>query len=508
MRKRRIYLLMSAISAMLVSLIVIQVLWLRSAGLAEKRERQMKIDKALARVSEQMKQESFCFESFGKAMIDTGEAFFMMHLGRNGKADTMDIFYSEDYSRSHKVGKMSRMDLSLPFMLDIQLRATVMMDGAASFLAEKKAFFESSSAERLADIIRTRRPIDSMYRMKDIDSAIKVSLAAQNTDTTFGFGILNADDNKIAYKTRIADEAELATSPFRISLFTGNRFISPYELVLVFPNTPAYSVNYLLLLSVAVIVLLTFAFVAFIRMYLQQSQLSKMKSDFINNLTHEFNTPMANISLALETLEGHGREIDNGTRRVISIIATESARLRENIECALQVAATEDGALKLHKEEVDLVSLLTTVIASYSLQCEGLGGRLIFNHKTSPTVYADETHLLNCIVNLLDNAIKYRNGPPQITITLDDLKKDVKFSVTDNGIGMTGETQKHVFEKFYRAHEGDTHNTKGFGLGLCYVKGIVDAHGGTIDVTSRKGHGSTFSISLPKHGKDGKHGTT
>jgi len=496
--------LMTAISAMLVVLIGIQLLWLRSAERAEQRERQMKIDKALAHVSDRMKQESFCFESFGKAMIDTGEAFFMMHRGRDGKSDTIDIYYSEDYSRKHKAGKMSVMDLSLPFMLDIQLRATVMMEGAAGFLAEKRAFYESSSAEKLADIIRTRRPIDSMYQMKDVDSAIRANLAAENIDTNFGFAIVNPEENKVAYKARIENEAQLAPSQYRISLFTGNQFMNPYELVLVFPNNATHSINYLLLLSVAIILLLTFAFIAFVRMYLQQSQLSQMKSDFINNLTHEFNTPMANISLALETLDASGRDIDNKTRRVIDIIAMESARLRENIECALQVAAAEDGALVLHKEEVDLVSLLNTVTTSYSLQCETLGGSVSFSHSGTPTIYADETHLLNCVVNLLDNAIKYRNGRPEILILLEEHPAEVVLSVTDNGIGMTGETQKHVFEKFYRAHEGNMHNTKGFGLGLCYVKEIIEAHGGSINVTSKKGDGSTFSITLPKPVKDGK----
>lgn len=489
---------------MLVVLIGVQLLWLRRVGQTEQRERQMKIDRALARVSDHMKQESFCFESFGKAMIDTGEAFFMMHRTRDGKADTIDIFYSEEYSRQHKAGKMSTWGLSLPFMLDIQLRATIMMEGEAGFLAEKRAFYEASSAERLADIIRTRQPIDSMYRMQDVDSTIRASLAAENIDTNFGFAIVNPEEHKVAYKTRIAHEAQLSSSPYKMALFTGNQFMNPYELVLVFSQSRSYGINYLLLLSCIIIVLLTFAFVAFIRMYMQQSQLSQMKSDFINNLTHEFNTPMANISLALETLDGNGTAIDTKTRHVINIIATESSRLRENIECALQVAAAEDGALVLHKEEVDLVSLVTTVMSFYSLQCEALSGSITFTHAGSSTVYADETHLLNCIVNLLDNAIKYRNGAPEIVISLEERSAEIVLSVTDNGIGMTGETQKHVFDKFYRAHEGDTHNTKGFGLGLCYVKGIVDAHSGSINVASKKGHGSTFSITLPKPGKDGK----
>ncbi len=505
MRKRSIYLLMAVISTMLVSLIVIQVIWLRSAGEAEKRGKQLAADKALARVREQLKDGSFCFESYGKAYIDSGECFYMMHGNKIGPPDTLDIYFDGSFSRKDEVGKMNVMNLRLPFTMDIQLRATVVMNDTAQYLSERRAFYDGTAGATLNDIIRNKRPIDSIYHMELVDSLIKASLEQDNMDTSFGFGIINSENNSLVYHARVKDTLQVKKSPFQVSLFSDNRFMKQYKLAIVFQDTPGmFHVNYLLLLSVAVILLLTFSFYAFIRQHLKQQQLSQMKSDFIHNLTHEFNTPMANISLALETLDSNGKPIDPKTRTVLDIIATESARLRENIERSLQVAVMEDGALLLHKEEVDIVQLLNAVITSYAFQCETLGGRITFTYSSGPVIVADETHLLNCVVNLLDNAIKYRNNEPVIVISLEEKDNDILLTIADNGIGMSSETQKHIFEKFYRAHEGDTHNTKGFGLGLSYVKGIIDAHGGTIDVWSKKGSGTRFVIKLPKTLSNGK----
>jgi two-component system phosphate regulon sensor histidine kinase PhoR len=206
---------------------------------------------------------------------------------------------------------------------------------------------------------------------------------------------------------------------------------------------------------------------------------------------------MANIALALETINGHASH-DPRLSRILNIISTESYRLRENIERTLQVATLEQGRMEIRKEPVDLVALINTVLSGYQSQCEQLGGSITFRYEGSAAVYGDEVHLLNCLCNLLDNAIRYRNGPPGIEVLLQSSAHELLLQVSDKGIGMSMETQRHIFEQFYRAHQGDLHNTKGFGLGLNYVKGIVSLHGGRITVRSRLGEGSTFIIHLPK----------
>jgi signal transduction histidine kinase len=489
---------MAVISTMLVSLIVIQVLWLLGASRAEKREKNLRISTALNKVREQLKDNSFCFESFGKAYVDVGERFYMLHVQKNGKTDTVAIYFDEAFTRDKKVGVLHSMKLGLPFSMDIQLRAYVTAEDSSRFMSRKNAFYEDLKGWTLKEIIRNKQPIDSLFSLKVIDSLIKASLENEKADTSFGFGLIDLEKNKVACHLRVNDSMALRSSPHYISLFTDNKFMTPYKLALVYPVSGSlFNINYLLLLSILVILLLTFSFYAFVSMYLKQDQLSKMKSDFIHNLTHEFNTPMANIALALETLEGNTKILDENTINVINIISVESARLRENIERSLQVAVMDEGGLLLHKEEIDLEELLNAVINAYSLQCETLGGNITFTCTSSPLVFADETHLLNCVVNLLDNAIKYRNGAPIINIGLEAKANTVVITIADNGIGMDHETQKHIFDKFYRAHEGDTHNTKGFGLGLSYVKGIVIKHGGTIEVWSKKSVGSKFVITLP-----------
>jgi signal transduction histidine kinase len=489
---------MGVISTMLVSLIIIQVLWLLGAAKAEKREKHLRVSTALNKVREQLKDNSLCFESFAKSYVDVGERFYMLHVQKNGQTDTVVIYYDEALTRDKKVGVLNSMKLGLPFSMDIQLRAYVTAEDSSRFLSRKNAFYEDLKGGTLREIIRNKQPIDSMFSLAVIDSLIGASLEHEKADTSFGFGLIDLENNKIACQLRIKDSMALRSSPHYLALFTDNRFMTPYKLAIVFPaSNSLFSINYLLILSVLVILLLTFSFYAFVSMYLKQDQLSKMKSDFIHNLTHEFNTPMANIALALETLDGPNKIFDENTKKVINIISVESARLQENIERSLQIAVMDEGGLLLHKEEIDIVELLNTVVNAYALQCETLGGNITFSCASSPVVFADETHLLNCVVNLLDNAIKYRNGAPVINISVEQKANTIVITITDNGIGMDNETQKHIFDKFYRAHEGDTHNTKGFGLGLSYVKGIVTKHGGTIEVWSKKAVGSKFVITLP-----------
>ena len=157
----------------------------------------------------------------------------------------------------------------------------------------------------------------------------------------------------------------------------------------------------------------------------------------------------------------------------------------------------EKGSLQLRKELLDVGTLINTIIAGFQAQCEQLDGSIQFEQAGKAVVYGDEVHLINSICNLLDNAIRYRAGAPQIRISLSSDARSITLQIADNGIGMSAETQRHIFEKFYRAHHGDVHNTRGFGLGLNYVKGIVMLHGGDIGVQSRPGKGSTFTIHLP-----------
>ncbi|HXS35687.1 MAG TPA: HAMP domain-containing sensor histidine kinase [Flavipsychrobacter sp.] len=509
MQIKKIYGWMAGISLLLIMLIVIQIIWLRDASGLEKRETQLHVTKALERVEEQMRNSNYCFVLYGKAYINPGEAFYVAKqkwdgTQLTGKPEILNLYYDGNYFSDGSAHKEGILLDEFPLMADMQLKFEAAITDTVNYYNERKAFYEKLTGKKFVDIMASDRPIDSVFRMGIVDSLIKASLKSENIDTNYGFAFILKGNNKISFAKRIHDSTLLLNSPYSLLLFTDNRFIKPYRLTLIFTHKPGNSkLNFWLLLSIGIILLLTFSFYAFVRIYIRQTRLSEMKSDFIHNLTHEFNTPMANISLAIETLQENGLATNPKVHRVMSIISAESGRLRDNIERALHVATMEKGTFQLHKENIDLVPVINTVVSAYQLQCEQLGGKIGYSHVDSATIFGDETHLVNCVCNLLDNAIKYRNGPPEISIQLGKRDNYVILSVADNGQGMTSEVQKHIFEKFYRAHEGDVHNTKGFGLGLSYVKGIVDAHNGKIEVHSKVGHGTTFIIYLPKTGEYG-----
>lgn len=498
MRRRWIYALMAIISVLLVVLIIVQLVWLKSAAATEKREAKLHVEKVLARVEEQLRNTNYCIVCYSKTFVNPYEKFYMLRVDKSGLADTLSMFYQSMYEDSVR-GQMTIMDAPFPFSMDIQLKSSAIINDTESYYSERKQYYEKLTGKKFTDIITSNKRIDSMFDMHIVDSLIRSDLKAEDKDTVFGFAFINKVTGEIDYAARTPDSAAMLTSPYQLLLFTDNKFIKPYSLAVLFPKMPGmYAVNAWLWLSVAIVLLLTFSFYAFIRLYIKQTRLSEMKSDFIHNLTHEFNTPMANISLAIETLEGNGKANDPKVRDILQIISTESSRLRENIERSLQIATLEKGNLHLQKEQIDMVQVINTVMSAYQMQCEQYNGNISFTHNGKAIVYGDETHLINCVVNLLDNAIKYKSGNPEIKLSLTEKNNYIILTVADNGMGMAPETQKHIFEKFYRAHEGDIHNTKGFGLGLSYVKGIVEAHGGTIEVWSKQGVGTKFTIVIPK----------
>jgi two-component system phosphate regulon sensor histidine kinase PhoR len=236
------------------------------------------------------------------------------------------------------------------------------------------------------------------------------------------------------------------------------------------------------------------------RTVLTQKKLAEIKSDFINNMTHEFKTPIATISIANESLKNpkvfsNPEKLDYYT----GVIRDENKRMLRQVEIMLQMAQLEKGELKLKYETLKMEEVLEEAINSSLLSVENKNGKIELNiTEEVPTITADRNHLVNVINNLIDNSIKYANESPQLLVSLNKSNDFVIIEVKDNGIGMTKEVQKRVFDTFYRATTGNLHDVKGFGLGLSYVRAIVEQHQGEIYVESQLGKGAEFTITLPK----------
>ena len=258
------------------------------------------------------------------------------------------------------------------------------------------------------------------------------------------------------------------------------------------------SLKWVFIGAVVFMVIIIAAFYVTIRSLLNQKKLSEIKSDFINNMTHEFKTPLATISLAVDAIRNEKVQSDPSKMKYFSgIIKEENIRMNKHVETILQAALMEKQELKLNLTKLHVHDVVQHALDNHQLQLQDKQGIVELHlNAANDMIEADEVHFTNMISNLVDNAIKYSKDKPLIRITTHSTTKHILIRVEDNGIGMSKESIKRIFEKFYRAHTGNLHNVKGFGLGMSYVKTVIDAHKGKIKVDSTLGKGSTFTVEM------------
>jgi two-component sensor histidine kinase len=337
-----------------------------------------------------------------------------------------------------------------------------------------------------------------------LNAIIDAELKTVNVNISYEFAIINSED-KIAYSTNHFKSG--ISDIYKTQLFPNDLFSAPNYLLLYFPKKDKFivtSLGYMGVSSILLTLIVIFSYTLTLIIILRQKKLSEMKNDFINNMTHELKTPISTISLASQMLKDKsiGQDLKNYDNIAV-IIEEESKRLGYQVEKVLQMAIFEQGNFKFRIEQLDIHDLITSIQNSFVIQVEKRNGTLKTNlQATNFYAEGDEVHLSNVFLNLLENALKYCDKDPQILISTKDNKNGIYISVKDNGLGISSEDQKRIFEKFYRVHTGNVHNVKGFGLGLSYVKLICDAHGGFIKVDSELNKGSEFLVYLPyKHQK-------
>lgn len=276
-----------------------------------------------------------------------------------------------------------------------------------------------------------------------------------------------------------------------------------YEnLVIIIPDFKSQvweSLTWMIVLSAIFTLILVTAFYLTLKTLLDQKKLSEIKSDFINNMTHEFKTPLATISLAVDALRN--QKVQSNTEKMqyfSGIIKEENMRMNKHVETILQAALMEKQELKMNLKQLSVHEIIREVMDNFELvlQEKNASSQLMLNAQCD-MVMVDEVHFTNLISNLVDNAVKYSKENLLIKIITHSTNKFLVIRIEDNGIGMSKETVKRIFEKFYRAHTGNLHNVKGFGLGMSYVKTVIDAHKGRIKVESTQGKGSSFTVEIP-----------
>jgi len=333
-----------------------------------------------------------------------------------------------------------------------------------------------------------------------LETLLRNEFIHRNLNVNFEYVIYDCFTDSIVFGGYIAlnesDKDQLQSKSYKMKWDKDGHYFGVY-----FPSKGSYIISemgiWLFSSSVILVIIIFFAYT--INVILKQKRLSEIKNDFINNITHEFKTPISTISLSAEVLLDASIIKDpNRLKNYAKIIQEENNRLKNQVDKVLQLATLEKDILKLENENINIHELIEAAIKSFGLIVEQLGGNIECKLNAKEFIFVgDQIHITNTIHNLIDNAIKYSSGHPKIIIETNNHNGWIEISVKDNGIGVSKEGQKYIFDKFYREPTGNVHDIKGFGLGLNYVKTIVEAYQGKVKLITKENEGSTFVIKLP-----------
>ena len=347
---------------------------------------------------------------------------------------------------------------------------------------------------------KSLKPIHDRISNNVLNRTIKEELVKKNIHLDFKYGVYSVDG--LATKLKSGYYTINTKESFEYPLFRDAQGNASYYLNVTFPRENEHilsGISNILLLSLFFIFIIIIAFSSSLYQLIRQKKIAEIKTDFINNMTHEFKTPIATINLALDSIKNPKILGDDAkVLRYVEMIREENKRMHSQVENVLRISRLEKNQIDLNTETIDLHDTIEDAITHVSLLSEDRGGKIeIHLEALESELPGNQFHLTNVVVNMLENAIKYSKGAPKIEVSTESTSKFFIFKIKDSGIGMNKAVQKQVFNKFYREQKGNIHDVKGHGLGLAYVKEIVEKHHGIVFVESEKGKGSIFTVKLP-----------
>jgi two-component system phosphate regulon sensor histidine kinase PhoR len=493
----------------LTALISVQVYWARSTYKEAEYIFNEKVIKILNNVSTDANDAVTCFALYAKSYIDSGEGIYMMKSQWQGDEelwdtkhtpDSIPMFFNipEEYKNSPLNKVYTDLKFANPATVEILFKFRYDMDETSP---DKNILSQKFSKDNFKELIRNHEPLLTIYDTLMIDSLIRFQLKNNNMPSKYSYALVKTQNDSVEYSSNMAINSKILSKGIRTRFTPADLFSTPYDIVFYTADKPQYilkNIVWFLALSIGIVLLLLLASMYFMRTILRQKKLSAMKNDFINNMTHEFNTPISNISLAYETLKEKGKiSSDEYSQKITGIIHSETERLKENVNRILSISTFERNGIDLIHEEIEASEILTTALSRLELKIKNKNALISINKPSHPVYFiGDKLHMTNAIENLVENALKYGNGHTEIDLDLEKKGNQIVIKVKDNGIGMTSEVTAKIFDKFYRAQNGNIQNERGFGIGLNYVKYVIDAHHGKISVNSRPGAGSCFQITL------------
>ncbi len=523
MSKKYIYLLSFIIAASLAGIVYIQTIWMQSDSQRKEEEFDKVVKQAMSNVVNKLEREEVAEQAsmIKQSYLKTQQASQRLpkNLQRSPK-------YFDNENKNGVLSDEDILDISFRFQLQDQYISTTLRtfnedslifsldnrspistrsskfgpltNALLSIQEELKAKVEAK-AEMVLNTFFPKRSISERVDREKVDVLLMKQLEDRRITLQFQFAIFDGK-GKMAMATT-GYEPNASKTIYQKYLFPNDPHPEAHHINLYFTERPNFMLESVatFIPSAVFTLIMIFTSIITIMIIFKQKRLDEIKNDFINNMTHEFKTPISTISLASQMLkDGTVAKTPATLQHISSVIQDESKRLSYQVEKVLQMAIFDKGKAGLKIKKIDVNQLIHNVSTNFKLKIENKNGKIIESLEAKNNIiYVDEVHFTNVIFNLFDNAYKYRKGRPILHVNTWNKNNGVIISVKDNGLGISKENLHRIFEKFYRVPTGNVHDVKGFGLGLAYVKKIVEDHGGTISVTSEINVGTKFEIFLP-----------
>ena len=509
-------------SISLIGIIFVQSFWIKTT--LDNRERQfsLNVNQALKAVTESIKDREMrdylavyqkLIDSIGEPQESQLTSVFQ-YINRNQNTNQTFVYshgiLEEDYNITSSLLESQSSDTTN--IKDYKsLKTTTIIDDAFDRemqnmssierlqRVEKMSLIDRAKYESVFSDLAKLKPIHKRVNNVEIELLLQRELRERDLDLDYDYRVF---DGELATKVGSDRYTNLeGIEKFSMPLFANNKGETNFSLVIGFPNRVSYlrsSISFLIILSIVFTLVIIISFVSTILSSIRQKNISEMKTDFINNMTHEFKTPIATIDLALNAVKNEKVKKDNTlVDKYLSIIKEENKRMNLQVENVLKISQLENKNILLNKTKTNINDIILKSVASVKLLLDEKNGSI--DLKLSENIIEFEfafDEMINVFINILDNSIKYSKEEPKIHIESFMDLNIIKVKISDNGIGMSTKVKNKIFENFYRETKGNIHNVKGHGLGLSYVKKIVDLHGGTISVSSDLNKGTSFTLSF------------
>ena len=523
MNKKLFVLMVVLMSLSLIGIIFVQGFWIKKS--VEDKEEQFSnaVSQVLGRITDKVEERErrdyydryFLQDSIGEPVetnlkniffidrnLNTNEILYYSHGILEEKYDIASTFFDNGRGRdsttiSNFSSTRSKAVFKPSYELDGQsqrLDAVDRLEKINTLSSIEKAQFDDVFAENAKMV-----PIHKRVSKQELKLLIERELKERGLDVEYEYGIYSKG---LPTKVKSRKFKFANTAIYKAPIFEDEDGDTDFSLLITFPKKKTFLIQSILgmaILSLVFTLIIVASYSGAIYQLIRQKQISEIKSDFINNMTHEFKTPIATINLAVEAIR-NPKIIDDKEKviRYLGMIRDENKRMHGQVENVLRISKLEKNQLDISKDRVDVHDIIADAITHVELIVQDRGGYIETHLEAARTeVLASEMHFTNVITNILDNAIKYSPEVPKIDVYTEIAKNWIIIKIKDQGAGMSKAVLKKVFEKFYREHTGNIHNVKGHGLGLSYVKKIIDDHQGDVYAESEKGKGSTFYIKMP-----------